>query len=263
MRPEPNEYSRQWFEIFHMGISEARTMQETAFVCHRAPLPYFRKVVDVCCGMGRHARALSGRGYSVIGIDRNDDAIAKARALAGGSSYLNSDIRDYRPESGAFDLVIIMSQSFGYFDATTNREVLGRLAAGLREGGRVILDLWSPEFFAVHQGDRELKLPRGVVREHKHIEGDRLFVQLDYPDGYSEQFEWQLFSPAKMISMAKSVGLMPLLVCTDFDEATSPSPTNPRVQFVFERCCVSSTTRQEESASGVITEKQIAEFRHR
>jgi len=113
--------------------------------------------------MGRHGRALSGRGYSVIGIDRDRNAIAKARALAGGPSYVNRDIRDYRPESSAFDVAIIMSQSFGYFDPTTNRDVLGRLAAGLREGGRIILDLWSPAFFAAHQGEREFKVPSGAV----------------------------------------------------------------------------------------------------
>jgi len=210
-------------------------MQETAFICCCAPLPDFRKVLDVCCGMGRHARSLSNRGYSVIGIDRDGPAVAKARLLAGGPSYVNMDIRDYRPEPGAFDAAIVMSQSFGYFDSTTNREVLGRLATGVREGGRVILDLWSREFFAAHQGERELEGPGGVVRETKHVEGDRLFVHLDYADSAQDQFEWQLFSPKQMDSMAESVGLRLLIACTDFDETTFPSPTNPRVQFLFER----------------------------
>ena len=98
MRPESNAYSRRWFELFHIGIGEARTIQEAAFVCHCAHLPDFRKLADVCCGMGRHARALSNQGYSVIGIDRDADAVAKARELAGGPSYVHADIRDYRPE---------------------------------------------------------------------------------------------------------------------------------------------------------------------
>ena len=112
---------------------------------------------------------------------------------------------------------MIMSQSFGYFDATTNREVIGRLAGGVREGGRVILDLWSPEFFVAHQGHYEFKTPGGVVRETKRIEADRLRVHLDYPDGGEASFEWQLFSPAQMMSMAESVGLRGLLACTDFN----------------------------------------------
>jgi SAM-dependent methyltransferase len=235
MRPEPNAYSTRWFEFFHVGISEARTTQETTFICRCAPLPHFRKVLDVCCGMGRHARSLSSQGYSVIGIDRDGHMIAKARELAGGPSYVNTDVRDYRPEPGAFDVAISMSQSFGYFDSTTNREFLGQLAAAVREGGRIILDLWNPDFFAAHQGELELQGPGGVARETKRVKGDRLLVQLDYPNGGQDQFEWQLFSPKQMDSMAESVGLRRLLTCTDFDEATAPSQTNPRVQFVFER----------------------------
>jgi SAM-dependent methyltransferase len=235
MSAEPNVYSGQWFEFFHIGIDEARTIQETTFVCRCAPLPDFRKVLDVCCGMGRHARALSSRGYSVIGVDRDADAIAEARELAGGPSYVHADIRDYRPAPGTFDVAIVMSQSFGYFDPTTNRDVLSRLAAGLREGGRVILDLWNQEFFAAHQGERELETASGVVRESKRLNGDRLSVQLDYPDGAHEEFEWQLFSPAQMISLAQSVGLDSLLSCTDFDTTITPSPAKPRIQFVLER----------------------------
>ena len=237
MRAEPNAYSSRWFEFFHIGIGEARTIQEATFVCRCAPLPDFRKLADVCCGMGRHARALSSRGYSVTGIDRDSDAITKARELAGGPSYVRADIRDYRPAPGAaFDVAIVMSQSFGYFDAATNRDVLGRLAASLREGGRIILDLWNQDFFATHQRERELKMPGGVVRESKRIAGDRLFVHLDYPDGDHEQFEWQLFSPAQMISLAQSVGLALLLSCTDFDATSPTSPAKPRIQFLLDRC---------------------------
>jgi SAM-dependent methyltransferase len=235
MRAEPNAYSRRWFEFFHIDIGAARTIQEATFVCRCAPLPDFRKLADFCCGMGRHARALSSRGYSVIGIDRDADAIAEARELAGGASYVHADIRDYQPEPGTFDVAIVMSQSFGYFDPTTNRDVLSRLSAGLREGGRVILDLWNQEFFAAHQGERELQTASGAVRERKRLNGDRLFVQLDYPDDAQEEFEWQLFPPVKMISLAQSVGLGLMLSCTDFDTTITPSPAKPRIQFVLER----------------------------
>jgi SAM-dependent methyltransferase len=235
MVAQPNTYSHRWFEFFHIGIDEARTIQGATFVCRCAPLPDFRKLADVCCGMGRHARALSRLGYSVTGIDRDSDAITKACELAAGPSYVHTDIRDYLPAPGAFDVAIVMSQSFGYFDPTTNRDVLGRLAAGLREGGRVILDLWNQDFFATHQGERELKMPGGVVRESKRLNGDRLRVQLDYPDGAHEEFEWQLFTPAKMISLAQSVGLALLVSCTDFDTTITPSPAKPRIQFVLER----------------------------
>ena len=43
-------------------------------------------------------------------------------------------------------MIRVMSQSFSYFDAAANRNVLGQLAASVREGGRIILDLWNQEF---------------------------------------------------------------------------------------------------------------------
>jgi SAM-dependent methyltransferase len=234
MPTDPNAYSRQWFKFFHVGIDEARTTRETEFICRSAPLPDFRKILDVCCGMGRHARALSNRGYALTGIDRDTDAIAKARELGGGPNYIVADIREYRPEADAFDATIVMGQSFGHFDAGTNREILRRLAGGVRKRGRVILDLWNPEFFKAHQGERDLETPKGVVRETKRVTDDRLVVSLDYPEGAREQFEWQLFTPEQMEQLASSVGLGLLVSCTDFDLTTLPSPANPRIQVLLE-----------------------------
>ena len=232
---ESNSYSQRWFKFFHVGITESRTTQETDFICACAPLPCFRKVVDVCCGMGRHARALFSRGYSVTGVERDAVAVARARELASGPSYIQADVRDYQPDICAYDLAIVMSQSFGHLDTATNRDVLRRLAMGVRAGGRVVLDLWSPEFFATHQGERDFDLPGGIVRERKHVEDGRLFVHLDYPDGGHDDFEWELYAPAEMSSLAASVGLTLIASCTDFDMAAESSPGKPRIQFVLER----------------------------
>src|SRR5947207_1223005 len=110
---KPNAYSYRWFELFHTGIPEARTIREVDFICACAPLPGFQRVIDVCCGMGRHARALSNCGYSVIGVDRDELAIANARAWAGGPTYIQADVRDFQPDVAAYDFAIVMSQSFG------------------------------------------------------------------------------------------------------------------------------------------------------
>ncbi|HEX8897813.1 MAG TPA: class I SAM-dependent methyltransferase [Chthoniobacterales bacterium] len=232
---EPNSYSSHWFEFFHAPIGHDRTAREVELICSDAPLPEFRKVLDLCCGMGRHARALAERGYSVTGIERDVLAIGKARELGGGPDYVQADVRSYRPNNSASDVVIIMSQSFGYFDNETNRELLGRPAGGIRKGGRIILDLWNPDFFVSNQGERTLETPSGVVRETKRVEGGRLGVHLNYPDGAEEDFEWQLFTLAEMQALAESVGLTPIIVCTDFKQSTAPQADNPRIQFVLER----------------------------
>lgn len=144
----------------------------------------------------------------------------------------------WRCRPAAYDLAIAMSQSFGYFDAAANRDLLQRIANGIRDGGRIILDLWNPEFFAAHQGQGDLQTPTGLVHETKRVINGRLFVRLDYPGGGQDHFEWQLFTATEMRSMAESVGLHLTIACTDLDAATTPGSENPRIQFVLERCGV-------------------------
>ena len=232
---KPNAYSQRWFRFFHDGIAETRTTQETDFICAAAPLPQFGRVLDLCCGTGRHARALAARGYSVVGVERDAAAVARARELGGGPTYVEADIRDFMPAHGEHDAAVIMSQSFGYFDPATNQAVLARIGSGLRIGGRVIVDLWHPGFFEAHQGEREFPSTEGAIREHKRVEDGRLFVQLDYPGGGEESFEWQLFTPAEMRAMAGPIGLRLVAACTDFDLEVAPTETKPRIQFVLER----------------------------
>ena len=235
MKEGANVYSRQWFGFFHQNIDEGRTSREVNFICRHAPQSEFQKILDVCCGMGRHSRALSKCGYAVTGIDRDTDAVATARQLAGGASYIIADIRDYQPAPATFHAAIVMGQSFGHFDGATNLGVLRRLADGVRKRGRIILDLWDPEFFKVHQEACDLNTSRGVVRESKRVEGDRLFIELHYPDGASENFEWQLFTPEQMEQLARAVGLRLRVSCSGFDLKNLPWPGDPRIQFVLER----------------------------
>jgi SAM-dependent methyltransferase len=232
---QTNSYSRSWFEFFHVPIGEERTEKEVEFICQCAPLPAFGRILDVCCGMGRHARALADRGYSVTGVERDPGAVAKARALGGSINYVQADIKDYEPDGGAYDLAIVMSQSFGYYDATANRELLARLANGVRTGGRVILDLWNPEFFTAHPGARNLETPIGPVEERKRVEDGRLLVHLTYPKGADDDFEWQLFGPAEMKSLGESAGLTLMTACTNFDATEKPNAANPRIQFVLQK----------------------------
>lgn len=155
----PNKYSQRWLASFHVPISDARTKAEVDFICSFAPLPDFRRIADVCCGMGRHCRALAKRGYLVTGIDRDTSAVAKARELGGGARYVQADVRDYRPEPCEYDAVIIMGQSFGHFDTATNIGILGRLSTGLSDHGRMLLDL-------------------GIQGSSHHIKASEIYQQL-------------------------------------------------------------------------------------
>lgn len=229
-----NYYSARWFEYFHADIPAERTDKEVEFICSQAPLPAFRRAVDICCGMGRHSRKLAALGYEVTGIERDAIAVDTARALGGGPTYVHADIFRHSFEERSFDLAVVMSQSFGYCSEDTNRELLARLALAVRERGVVVLDLWNPDFFVAHQGTRVFNLPRGRVIETKNVVAGRLSVRLAYADGGEDDFEWQLFTIAQIESLAGVVGLRLCAACTGYDVGLSPKPDDPRLQFVLQ-----------------------------
>ncbi len=55
-------YSRTWHEVFGSRDDPAQTARETAFLERLLPLPDFGRVLDVCCGFGRHAARLVADG---------------------------------------------------------------------------------------------------------------------------------------------------------------------------------------------------------
>lgn len=230
-----NLYSARWFEHFHTAIPEQRTRQEVEFIRTHAPFPDFRVIADVCCGMGRHARALAALGYEIAGVERDAVAVEAARKLGGGPRYVCADVRDPVLGAGEYDAIIVMSQSFGYFDEQTNVAVMSGFKNALRAGGRIVLDLWNPDFFHRHHGKRTITLPQATVIETKRVRANRLLVDLAYPDGSAESFDWQLFTPDQMAALAKVTGLELLVCCTDFDSKVVPHGDAPKMQAILRR----------------------------
>ena len=232
-----NGYSSTWLETFLHDFSPVQTEREIAFLARHLPLPAYQRVLDLCCGLGRHAIPLAERGYQVTGLDRSADALAEARRRDRASvAWVEGDMRDLAALPGPFDAVLNLWQSFGYFDAATNTAILRQIHGTLRPGGRFILDLYHRDFFAAHQGDRARADQGRTIVERKTLAGDRLTVRLEYgPDVPPDVFEWQVYTPDEICALAAVIGFRPLVVCREFDERRPASATVPRMQLVFER----------------------------
>jgi ubiquinone/menaquinone biosynthesis C-methylase UbiE len=77
------------------------------------------KLLDLCCGPGRHALELARRGFHVTAVDRTATYLeqAKERAEQEGLpiEFVLADMRHFR-RPGSFDAVLNLYTSFGYFE---------------------------------------------------------------------------------------------------------------------------------------------------
>jgi D-alanine-D-alanine ligase len=105
------------------------------------------KILDLCCGQGRHVLELSRRGFSnVEGYDRSQYLIRKARNRAQKENmqvrFREGDARKLPYPSDNFDVVTILGNSFGYFDSTFHdRKILEEIFRVLKPGGKVFIDV--------------------------------------------------------------------------------------------------------------------------
>ncbi|WP_410589497.1 SAM-dependent methyltransferase [Amycolatopsis sp. lyj-23] len=116
------------------------------------------RVLDLACGHGDLAHRLAARGCRVTGLDSSAVFLDRARAHAAAAGidveYVAGDMRRL-PWTARFDRVVNWSTAFGYFDDSTNRDVLRGIAVALRPGGRLAMDLDNlPAFLAAFAPSR-------------------------------------------------------------------------------------------------------------
>jgi SAM-dependent methyltransferase len=230
-----NEYSAIWFDLFLGQYDEAQTTKEVAFLRHFLPLPRYRRVVDLCCGVGRHSKALSELSHEVTGVDASGTALSEAAARCSRCRFIQADMRDLDKLGQTFDAVICLWQSFGYFDDATNIKILQSVRKVLAPQGRLILDLYHPGYFAANPGTRSFVRNGLAVTESKSLIGKRLKVELRYAEsGREDCFDWRLYDPEELTQLCREIGFAPVAACTDFDTDVKPTPQKPRVQLVFQ-----------------------------
>jgi SAM-dependent methyltransferase len=139
---------REVFEVedylFAYGdaLTDARSDAEVDTVVAILQIVPGMKILDLACGFGRHSNRLAVRDCDVTGVDLMAGFldIARSQAPATGAQYVQGDMRELDIDS-AFDRVVLLFSSFGYFEDQENEGVLARMARALRPEGRLLIDL--------------------------------------------------------------------------------------------------------------------------
>ncbi len=112
------------------------------------------RVLDLACGGGDQAMVLARRGYEVVGIDIAPSLVEHARDQFAENDlrgeFFVGDMREisYREE---FDVVLILSGSFGFFGPEEDAELLNGTYRALRPGGRVFVMFTSANMEPFHE----------------------------------------------------------------------------------------------------------------
>ena len=193
-----NNIVAEWYEE-KKNVDEMRNWNSALKEWERSVIGYFpagAKILDIGCGLGREAFALSDLGYDVVGIDISKEVISQVKQLSADKGY-NISFREYDGEhldfsAGSFDVVIIWAQTFGLlYGDKFRKDYLSECKRVLKEGGSCS--------FSAHD--------HGFLTEHypNCLDGRRF-----YPYAGSEIY-WETFEVADLKRLAEQAGFKVIL----------------------------------------------------
>ena len=128
------------------------TSREVDFFSKTLNISEEDRVLDLSCGQGRHSLELARRGYKFIeGLDRSHYLIHKAKDCAKKEGlsvkFREGDARKLPYTTDFFDIVMILGNSFGYFETIQDDiRVLKEVSRVLKPWGRLLIDVTDGEY---------------------------------------------------------------------------------------------------------------------
>lgn len=174
------------------------------------------RVLDLCCGVGRHSIELARRGFIVTGVDRTSAYLEKARKQAESEGlnieFIEDDMRRFcRPET--FDAVINLFTSFGYFEnPADDQKVVRNVYRSLKAGGVFLIDMMGKEVLARIFRERDWYEETGftVLEERKLCKNWEWLENrwIIFKDGEKREFKisLRLYSAAELTSLLSESG---------------------------------------------------------
>ncbi|TFF63501.1 MAG: methyltransferase domain-containing protein [Promethearchaeota archaeon] len=128
------------------------TKEEIDLFIRKFDLKLDEKILDLCCGQGRHSLELARRGYkNICGLDKSSYLIRRAKYVAISENlklqFREGDARKTHYPTDTFDKIMILGNSFGYFESIQDDiQVLKEALRILKPWGKIFLDLTDGEY---------------------------------------------------------------------------------------------------------------------
>lgn len=226
-------YSTAWFTTFAASIPERVTEMEADAIASFAPPARFPRLLDLGCGAGRVAASLQRRGFSVTGVDVSPSALRSARRTVPGASFVALDQRHVGLMRWEFDVVISIWNSLGFATREDDAETLAGLHGVLSGGGRLLLDLFHPDWL-----ERNARVghvdPRGATI-NRWVRDGRCFHEIQYEDGSVDDIQFNVYDPDEMTHLLRAAGFAVERVFAWWDPTIGASAEHARYQIACAR----------------------------
>lgn len=185
------------------------------------------KMLDLCCGIGRHSLEFARRGFQVTGVDRTKSYLDKARKQAKTENlnieFINEDMRIFC-RADAFDVVINMFTSFGYFEAAEDdRQVVENVYRSLKSGGKFLIEMMGKELVARDFRERDWNEINGfiILEDRKLLNKwekiESRWIILKDGQQVEHKFVLRLYSAVEISSLLKQCGFSDIKTFGDLE----------------------------------------------
>ncbi len=136
-------FTEEYFRTLPMGFHR-QTRREAQSITDSLSVGAGGRILDLCCGFGRHTLEMAKRGYDMVGLDLSLPLLQKglneAQRRKLSIKFIHGDIRELNFQD-IFDACYCFHTSYGYFDERTNYQVLRGVFNALKPGGRFLLEV--------------------------------------------------------------------------------------------------------------------------
>jgi ubiquinone/menaquinone biosynthesis C-methylase UbiE len=207
----------QTFEsvLFNAKKLESAT-QEIDHVVELLSLQSGDKVLDLCCGVGRHSLELARRGFEATGLDRTQSYLERAQTKAQDENlkvdFVLCDARRFCAIE-EFDAVINLYTAFGYFEEPSDdKRVLLNAYASLRPGGKLLIETMSKEILArIFQPRQWHEYDGRILLQQSQLSDDFSWIENHWillEDGRQKEFTFshRLYCAAELKNLLRRCG---------------------------------------------------------
>ncbi|MDY6967013.1 MAG: class I SAM-dependent methyltransferase, partial [Halobacteriota archaeon] len=180
------------------------------------------RILDLCCGQGRHSLELTREGFeNVEGLDRSRYLIQRARSSAKKENlkvvFREGDARKLPYQTDTFDAVLILGNSFGYFETVQDdMRVLKEVRRVLKPWGRLLIDVSDGDYLKKNFQPRSwewIDKKHFVCRERSlSLDGQRLisrevFTHVEKGVLADQFYAERLYTTESLVDLLKRSGM--------------------------------------------------------